>query len=116
METQKAYEEQDPKIVYYMSMEFLMGRTLGNNLINMTVYKDVKEALEEMGLEAIESRSYLDASSITMEWIEQSCCRRPAQGYACPDGEIRELGGMFSCYVDLGGPGIAFTCYGKQEP
>ena len=49
--TQKAYDEQDPKIVYYMSMEFLMGRALGNNLINMTAYKEVKEALEEMGID-----------------------------------------------------------------
>ena len=48
--TQKQYEEDDPKIVYYMSMEFLLGRALGNNLINMTAYKEVKEALEEMGL------------------------------------------------------------------
>ena len=50
IETQKQYEKDDPKIVYYMSMEFLLGRALGNNLINMTAYKEVKEALEEMGL------------------------------------------------------------------
>lgn len=51
METQQALKEQDPKIVYYMSMEFLMGRALGNNMINLTVYKEVAEALEEMGLD-----------------------------------------------------------------
>ena len=45
--TQKQYEKDDPKTVYYMSMEFL----LGNNLINMTAYKEVKEALEEMGID-----------------------------------------------------------------
>ncbi len=50
MNTQKAYEKQDPKMVYYMSMEFLMGRALGNNLINMQAYKPVKEALDELGL------------------------------------------------------------------
>ena len=42
--TQKQYEKDDPKTVYYMSMEFLLGRALGNNLINMTAYKEVKEA------------------------------------------------------------------------
>ncbi|XME02477.1 glycogen/starch/alpha-glucan phosphorylase [Lachnospiraceae bacterium C1.1] len=51
MSTQKAYEEEDPKIVYYMSMEFLMGRALGNNLINLCEYKEVKEALDEMGID-----------------------------------------------------------------
>ena len=51
METQKVYEEEDPKMVYYMSMEFLMGRALGNNMINLTEYKEVKEALEEMGFD-----------------------------------------------------------------
>ena len=49
--TQKEYEKTDPKIVYYMSMEFLMGRALGNNLINLTFYDEVKEALEEIGLD-----------------------------------------------------------------
>ncbi len=49
--TQKTYEQEDPKTVYYMSMEFLMGRALGNNLINMTAYKEVKEALDEMGID-----------------------------------------------------------------
>ena len=51
METQKAYEKEDPKMVYYMSMEFLMGRALGNNLINLKAYKPVAEALEELGLD-----------------------------------------------------------------
>ena len=49
--TQKQYEMDDPKTVYYMSMEFLMGRALGNNLINLCAYKEVKEALEEMGFD-----------------------------------------------------------------
>ena len=54
--TQKVFDKEDPKMVYYMSMEFLMGRALGNNLINLTAYKEVKEALEEMhiNLNAIE--------------------------------------------------------------
>ena len=51
LDTQKAIDEQEPKIVYYMSMEFLMGRALGNNLINLCAYKEVKEALEEIGLD-----------------------------------------------------------------
>ena len=51
LETQKAYDEQDPKIVYYMSMEFLMGRALGNNLINLCAYGEVKEALVELGFD-----------------------------------------------------------------
>ena len=49
--SQKAYDEADAKTVYYMSMEFLMGRALGNNLINMTAYSEVKEALKEMNID-----------------------------------------------------------------
>ncbi len=51
MDTQKAYEKEDPKMVYYMSMEFLMGRALGNNLINLQAYKPVREAMKELGLD-----------------------------------------------------------------
>ena len=48
MSTAKEVEKSDPKTVYYLSMEFLMGRALGNNLINLTFYNEVKEALEEL--------------------------------------------------------------------
>ncbi len=51
LDTQRQYEEDDPKIVYYMSMEFLMGRALGNNLINLCAYNEVKEALDELGFD-----------------------------------------------------------------
>ncbi len=51
--TEKAVKEQDPKIVYYMSMEFLMGRALGNNLINLCSYEEVKEALDELGFDIV---------------------------------------------------------------
>ncbi len=51
LETQKQYEKKDPKTVYYLSMEFLMGRALGNMMINMKAYKPVAEALEELGLD-----------------------------------------------------------------
>ena len=51
MDTHKTYEKQDVKTVYYLSMEFLMGRALGNNIINMKAQKVVKEVLEEIGLD-----------------------------------------------------------------
>ncbi len=51
MATQKEYEKQDPKMVYYMSMEFLMGRALGNNMINLQAYKEVADCLNELGID-----------------------------------------------------------------
>ena len=50
LDTQKAYEKEDPKTVYYLSMEFLMGRALGNNMINLQAYDEIQEALKELGL------------------------------------------------------------------
>ena len=75
--TQKQYEKDDPKIVYYMSMEFLMGRALGNNLINLTAYKEVKEALEEMGSEPecnlrIRSRMRHLETAVLVVWLHAS--------------------------------------------
>ncbi len=49
--SQDAFEKQDPKMVYYMSMEFLMGRALGNNLINLCAYDQIREALNELGFD-----------------------------------------------------------------
>lgn len=51
MTSQEEYEKQDPKVVYYLSMEFLMGRALGNNIINLQAFKPVKEALDELGVD-----------------------------------------------------------------
>lgn len=58
LKSQEVFKKEDPKTVYYMSMEFLMGRALGNNLINLTAYQEVKEALTELGfdLNAIEDQ------------------------------------------------------------
>ena len=49
--THKEYEKQNVKTVYYLSMEFLMGRALGNNLISLSYYDQIKEALDEMGFD-----------------------------------------------------------------
>lgn len=49
--THKEFEKRNSKIVYYLSMEFLMGRALGNNMLNLTYYEEVKKALEELGLD-----------------------------------------------------------------
>ena len=51
MATHKTYEEKDVKTVYYLSMEFLMGRALGNMIINLKGNKEIKEAVEELGLD-----------------------------------------------------------------
>ena len=51
MATHKKIEEDDAKVVYYLSMEFLMGRALGNMIINLSSNKQIKEAIEEFGLD-----------------------------------------------------------------
>jgi len=49
--TQKEFDKKDVKVVYYMSMEFLTGRFLGNNIINICEIKDVADALKELGFD-----------------------------------------------------------------
>ena len=49
--SQKEFEKQDAKTVYYLSMEFLMGRALGNTIINLKADKEIRKALEELGLD-----------------------------------------------------------------
>ncbi len=51
LKSQKEFERQDPKMVYYLSMEFLMGRALGNNMINLQAYKAFEKALAELGID-----------------------------------------------------------------
>ena len=58
MRTQKAFDDQDPKRLVYLSMEFLMGRAFGNDAINLMAYEPIKEALKELGfkMNAIEDQ------------------------------------------------------------
>ncbi|MFQ5469021.1 MAG: glycogen/starch/alpha-glucan phosphorylase [Gammaproteobacteria bacterium] len=56
METMRAYYRQDTKRTYYLSMEFLIGRTLANSLLNMGIYDELKQAFEEIGLDIEEIR------------------------------------------------------------
>ena len=51
MRTQKAFEEENPKTLYYLSMEFLMGRAFGNDLVNLEAFDEVKSALKELGFD-----------------------------------------------------------------
>ena len=76
--THKEYDKQDAKIVYYMSMEFLTGRFLGNNIISLCEQKEIEEALSELGF---------DLNSIE----DQE--RDPALGNGC-------LGRLAACFLD----------------
>ena len=86
LETQNAYKEQDPKTVYYMSMEFLMGRALGNNLINLTAYKEVKEALDELGLDLNVIEDQEPDPALGNGGLGTSCSMLP--GFSC-DSELQ---------------------------
>ena len=104
--TQKQYEKQDPKTVYYLSMEFLMGRALGNNLINLTYYDEVKEALEELGcdLNVIEDQEP-DAALGNGGLGRLAACfldSLATLGYASYGSGIRYRYGMFKQKIENG--------------
>jgi len=104
--TQEQYKKDDPKIVYYMSMEFLMGRALGNNLINMTCYNDVRDALDEMGinLNAIEDEEP-DAALGNGGLGRLAACfldSLASLGYAAYGCGIRYRYGMFKQKIENG--------------
>src|SRR5258707_13593639 len=56
-ESERRYREQDAKRLYYLSMEFLMGRALGNNLTNLGLYDDTKAIMAELGVDLDELQS-----------------------------------------------------------
>ena len=56
LETEAVYRLKDMKRLYYLSIEFLIGRSLGNNLINIGLYDTCREALQEMGADLEEIR------------------------------------------------------------
>ena len=96
MDSCKRFGEQKNKIVYYLSMEFLIGRALGNNLLNLGEYEDVKEALDELGLEhplplrdvQTEDRERLSEGSAGQLAEERLPVRAEAPG-ACEGGPLR---------------------------
>ena len=83
--TQKAYEEKNAKTVYYLSMEFLMGRALGNNMINLTCYEQVKEALAELGFDLNVIEDQEPDAALGKWWSWQTGCMFPG----------------FPCYIEL---------------
>ena len=56
VETQQTHYESDAKRIYYLSLEFLMGRAMGNNIINMKMEENVKTMLESLGYSLEELR------------------------------------------------------------
>lgn len=56
MKTQQGYHTRNAKRVYYLSLEFLIGRLLGNNLLNLNLYEETQKALEEFGLDLLKLR------------------------------------------------------------
>ena len=83
--TQKAYDEQDPKIVYYMSMEFLTGSFLGNNIISLCEQEEIREALSEMGfdLNTIENQERDPALGISVSLCITTLCSPPFIANSC---------------------------------
>ena len=50
LKTQKTYYDKNPKRIYYFSLEFLIGRTLGNALINLDLEETVRQSLDRLSI------------------------------------------------------------------
>ena len=104
--THKEYEKRDVKTVYYLSMEFLMGRALGNIIINLCAQKEVKEALDELGfdLNTIEDQEP-DAALGNGGLGRLAACfldSLATLGYAAYGAGIRYKYGMFAQKIEDG--------------
>ncbi len=104
--THKEYEKRDVKTVYYLSMEFLMGRALGNIIINLCAQKEVKEALDELGfdLNVIEDQEP-DAALGNGGLGRLAACfldSLATLGYAAYGAGIRYKYGMFAQKIEDG--------------
>ncbi|HKJ76195.1 MAG TPA: glycogen/starch/alpha-glucan phosphorylase [Gammaproteobacteria bacterium] len=64
METQRRYYQEDSKRVYYLSLEFLIGRTLGNSLLNLGFYEECDRALYELGMDLEELQDLEDEAAL----------------------------------------------------
>ena len=72
METQEIYHQQNTRRVYYLSLEFLIGRLLGNNVINLKLDRECDEALKEFGLNWHSLREFeTDARMIVQDLLER---------------------------------------------
>ncbi len=106
IETQKRYDRENPKTVYYLSMEFLMGRTLGNSLINLCAYKEVKEVLEELGVDINEIEDQEPDAALGNGGLGRlAACFLDSLAtldYAAYGGGIRYRYGMFKQKIENG--------------
>ena len=87
MTTHKAYEKKDVKTVYYLSMEFLMGRAMGNIIINLKQDKVVREVLDEMGVNLDELEDQEPQRLATAVWEGLP----PASWIPCPPWDIPRM-------------------------
>ncbi len=106
IETQRRYDRENPKIVYYLSMEFLMGRTLGNSMINLCAYKEVKEVLEELGVDINEIEDQEPDAALGNGGLGRlAACFLDSLAtldYAAYGGGIRYRYGMFKQKIENG--------------
>ncbi len=106
METMRSYQKEDPKRVYYLSLEFLIGRLFTSSMINVGLYEPFKQAADEMGLDLDELREVESDAALGNGGLGRlaacfldslSTLNIPAHGYG-----IRYEYGMFNQQIENG--------------